>query len=161
MGHRRLDYPCRLYLDTFILQYEGDDGTSQWHFHRGSEYSSLVVYRREKLQDKSIRSLKTWLLLWKVISLRWWTLFFCLCGFPCNMMIRYWRWRIPTRLSRYMRPTRPGRSRPTLLTRGSSIKLCFLRWDSENFEKSMTTSPTSRCLFDISVTDFEGKQRSR
>jgi hypothetical protein len=47
MGRRRLAYPYRLYLDTFMLPYGGDDGTSQWHFHRGSEYSSLVVCRRE------------------------------------------------------------------------------------------------------------------
>ncbi len=46
-----LAYPCHIYLDTFMLPYGGDDGACQWHFHRGFEHSSLVVYRREKPQD--------------------------------------------------------------------------------------------------------------
>jgi hypothetical protein len=34
----------------YIIPYGGHDEGSQGHFHRGYEYSSLVVYRRKKLK---------------------------------------------------------------------------------------------------------------
>ena len=51
IGGRSLTRPYRLYLNTFRLSHGGGDGASQRHCHRGFDFSSLVVCRREKPQD--------------------------------------------------------------------------------------------------------------
>ena len=82
MGCRCLTYPCRFYLDTFMLPYGGDDGTSSVLSSRIWVLFSRRVVKGNpaRLSLKSIKSLKAWCLLWKVTLLRCWTLSFCQSG---------------------------------------------------------------------------------